>query len=99
MYSIVSLRSFTTALSDVFLYATYPKEFRLSGPDSDVIRTALPSSSPEVLGTAVPKFQKRVLLRFVRVEVVRTGNQPRWTGRVFSFEVLVYISESRQGET
>ena len=60
MYSTVSLRSFTTALNDDFLCATYTKEFLLGGPDSRVIRTSLSSNSPEVRGTTIPTFQKRV---------------------------------------
>jgi hypothetical protein len=38
-YSISTSRSFTLALSGVFLYVTYTTAFPLGGPDSCAIRT------------------------------------------------------------
>jgi hypothetical protein len=52
-YSISTLRSFTSALSDNFLYVAYTTEFPLSGPAAWIIWTTPPPYSPDYQGTTI----------------------------------------------
>jgi len=85
MYSIVPLISFTMVLSDVCLYAIYTTEFLLGDPDSAVIRTALPTNIPEVLGTTLQNILEACGFFFHLSVLKWLGQRSSHVGQVENF--------------